>query len=89
MGTISAPIDTLIGLAIFSSGVPVYFIAVRPIKSFKWVTSASGEYNQHCQLFTFALGTYDPRRFRVWPQLATHPLMHKFEDAIVECALRT
>ncbi|XP_072036511.1 Y+L amino acid transporter 2-like [Amphiura filiformis] len=41
MGTVSAPIDTLIGVAIASSAFPVYFIVVRPIWKFEWVNTTS------------------------------------------------
>ena len=43
MGTIAAPVDTLIGLAIVSTGIPVYFIIVRPVKKIAWIYKASGK----------------------------------------------
>lgn len=42
MGTIAAPTDTLIGLGILSTGLPVYFIAVRPVTKLKWMNAVSG-----------------------------------------------
>ncbi|XP_072036915.1 Y+L amino acid transporter 2-like [Amphiura filiformis] len=41
MGAIAAPIDTLIGLAIVSTGIPVYFIVVRPVKKIEWIYKGS------------------------------------------------
>ncbi|KAJ8025488.1 Y+L amino acid transporter 2 [Holothuria leucospilota] len=42
MGTISAPIDTLIGFVLACSGIPVYFLLVRPKKLPKWYNNLIG-----------------------------------------------
>ncbi|XP_038046051.1 Y+L amino acid transporter 2-like isoform X2 [Patiria miniata] len=40
-GTINSPMDTLIGMAIIFSGVPVYYIFVQPRKQLKWIGISS------------------------------------------------